>query len=107
MVARAFAALLALGCSIPEAEFPDEVAATYCDRIWTCDPDSAQDIYGNKGDCEDFWSAATEAWLDVSDFLGQEYVPEEGPECVRSIRWASCDDIEDLDLSEECYEVLE
>ena len=99
--------VLVWGCSVPEEEFPDELAETYCDRVWTCDQDAAMDIYGSVGDCEDFWSTATEAWVDVADFLGDDYVPEEGDDCIRAVRWTSCDEIEDLDLSETCEEVLD
>jgi hypothetical protein len=107
MVARGLLLLAVAGCTIPEEDFPDEVAETYCERIWSCDPENAQDIYGSVGDCESFWSLSAGAWLDVANFLGEEYLPEEAPECIRSIRWASCDDIEDLDLGEECHQVLD
>ena len=107
MVARGWVLGLSLGCSLPEADFPDAVADTYCDRIWHCDPDAAQDIYGAVGECEEFWSQTTEAWLDVYDFLGKEYVPENGPSCVRGIRWASCEEIEDVELDEYCDDVLD
>ena len=107
MVGRIVVGLLCLGCSIPESDFPEEVAETYCDRLWRCDADEAQDIYGAVGECEDFWASITEAWLDVNDFLGEEYVEENGPQCVRGIRRASCDEIEDVELDEYCADVLE
>ena len=107
MVGRIVVGLFFLGCSIPESDFPEEVAETYCDRLWRCDADEAQDIYGAVGECEDFWANITEAWLDVNDFLGEEYVEENGPQCVRGIRRASCDEIEDVELDEYCADVLE
>ena len=107
MVRRLFIGVFCMGCSISESDFPEEVAETYCDRLWRCDADDAQDIYGAVGECEDFWTDITEAWLDVSDFLGEEYVEEKGHQCIRGIRWASCEDIEDVELDEYCDDVLE
>ena len=100
MVRLSVVLILFSGCAVEESDFPDAFASTYCDRVWHCDIETAQDIYGSMGDCEDFWSLASEAYLDLSDFFGEEYSPNGGGDCIRTIRWTDCEDIEDIDLDE-------
>ena len=74
-----------------------EVAETYCDRLWRCDVDDAQDIYG-------LWVSVKildrhhRSLAGYFRLFGRGIREEKGRQC--SIRWASCDEIEDVELDE-------
>ena len=92
-------ALFLVACTISEDDFPAEYAETWCDRYEECEADDFDSIWGDQESCQDDIDAAAELWLDLADLGGETYDESKGYECVKEVRQADCDDIEDNDVS--------
>ena len=95
--------LIASGCAIEEADFPDVYADAICDRLAECDKGDYENRYDSDEDCEEQWADGADFWMDAADLLGGEYDSEDARDCIRAIRGADCGEFESGDYECDLY----
>lgn len=85
-----------VACSIPEEDFPEKYGKEACKRLEECDKGDYEEIYGDDdAECVDDFADVADILLDLGDLAGETYDPAKGRECVRNLRKATCEEIQD------------
>ena len=85
------------GCAVSQEDFPEEAASAYCKRADACDF-----LDGSREDCEGAVSGTLNTLIGAADLFGAEWDAGGAGRCVRKVRSATCDQLDDFDWDGNC-----
>jgi len=89
-------ALLFVGCTIEEEDFPDAYGRAVCARLPECQRSDYDDRYEARSECIDEWAEFADSIIDLGDTFGTEYSSEGVRECLDNIHQATCSEFSDF-----------
>jgi hypothetical protein len=95
----------AIGCAIPEEDFPVIAADAWCDKSRKCDRGDFDNTYPDKAACLEDSREYFDTLSDLADLFGGDYDDAVARECINEVRLESCADFTDGAHENTCDDV--